>query len=289
MITLENEQLQVTFKTLGAELTKIYSKETSIDYLWNGDEIFWKRHAPILFPIVGKLKDNTYVLNQKEYHLSQHGFARDHDFSIIAKTDTYITFELLYSEESLKIYPYKFSLQITYKLKGNNLQIQYCVINKDTQNIHFSIGAHPAFKCPLSSKTSFSDYFIEFESDENPIRHYLNQQNGLRTAAPLQEKVKKTIPLNYHLFEKDALIFENIKSKKISLKSDKHLHGIDFEFKNWQFFAFWTKNEAPFICFEPWMGASDIETTNQEFITKDSILQLAKNEEYHNSYNISFF
>ncbi len=289
MVKLENKELQIELNTLGAELTKVYSKETKLDYLWNGDSKFWKRQAPILFPFVGKLKEDSYFVDNKSYELSQHGFARDAEFEITFQNDSEVIFELSFSQKILLFYPFKFQLIIHYKLIENQLQIKYSVINKDVKDLYFSIGAHPAFKCPLTAESKFSDYYIEFEYNEKPNQFLLNQKNGLRIEKPTSKKIGNKLELDYALFAKDALIFKDIQSKKISLKSNKHHHGIDFEIDYWQFFAFWTKQNASFLCFEPWMGAADLENTDQNFKTKDGILQLAKNEEYHNDYKIRFY
>ncbi len=289
MITLENDQLQVQIKTAGAELTKIYSKQTQLDYLWNGDEKFWKRHAPILFPIVGKLKEHTYFVDHQKYHLPQHGFARDNEFILISNNGNKITFELNYSDKTLEIYPYKFKLHVSYTLIENSIKIEYHVKNEDDKAIYFSIGAHPAFSCPITSETSFSDYYIEFETSETPLQYSLNKTNGLRTINPTEQSLDKIFKLNYELFKDDALIYKNISSKKIALKSNKHEHGLNFLSSDWEYFAFWTKKDAPFICFEPWMGAADLETTNQDFTQKDSIIKLDVNKEFEKEYTIELF
>ncbi|WP_408030412.1 aldose 1-epimerase family protein [Tenacibaculum xiamenense] len=290
MITLENDYIQIEIKEVGAELCKVYSKQTGLDYLWKGDPQFWKRHSPVLFPIVGKLLGNSYTINNSKYELTQHGFARDLDFEVLNKTNNSILLETQYSEETLLKYPYKFSLQIGYELKESRIDVSYNVINKDDKSINFSIGAHPAFNCPISQGTSFNDYFIEFEKEEHPILHSLNPQTGFRKKDTERVKLDKTIPLSYNLFDNDALMFEGLESKKISLKSNKHEHGVHFYIPNWRYMAFWTqKGNAPFICFEPWMGIADEENTDQVFETKTGIMNLDVNQSYENQYSMEFF
>ncbi|MFY7669830.1 aldose 1-epimerase family protein [Tenacibaculum sp. MEBiC06402] len=289
MIVLENNKIKVNIALFGAELTKLYSKETGLDYLWNGNPKFWKRHAPILFPIVGKLKNHTYYVDDKKFYLPQHGFARDNEFSVISQSNNEIIFELSFSEKTLEIYPYRFKLQIGYHLNENILEITYRVINFDNHPLFFSIGAHPAFKCPITNDTSFSDYYVEFQHQEKPLQYSLNKENGLRIEKPTTVELPSKLPLDYTLFEDDALIYKNIKSNVISLQSPKHNHGINFHSSNWEYFAFWTKKDAPFICFEPWMGAADLETTNQDFTTKDGIIELDINKEFKQHYAIEIF
>lgn len=289
MIVLENDLLRVEFKTVGAELTRIYSKKNGLDYLWRVNENFWTRYAPVLFPIVGRLKDHTYTVDGQKYLLSQHGFARDLSFSISSKSNSEVVFLLTHSQKTLENYPFKFALEIHYRLEEDTLQVSYYIKNKDTKDLYFSIGGHPGFTCPLTPDTQFSDYYIEFEQEENPKQHLLNSDNGLRKVQPEEVHLEKNIPLSYELFSKDALIYEGIKSKRISLKSTKHNHGFHFTMNNWQFLAFWTKKNAPFICFEPWMGAADLETSNQKLEDKDSMLRISEHQSYSNSYSITFF
>lgn len=290
MIALENEYLKIQLTELGAELTKIYSKKTKLNYLWNGDASFWKRHSPILFPIVGKLKDNSYEIDGTFYELPQHGFARDLNFSVVNKTTSKIIFELSYSKQTLTKYPYKFSLQLSYELKENQVVVTYKVINKGDKTMFFSIGAHPAFNCPLVEKTSFNDYYIEFEKPETPTQLFLNPKSGFRNDTSKKVNLGKQINLSYELFKNDALMFEGIESKKVSLKSTKHNHGIHLHIPNWKYLAFWTKKTGtPFICFEPWMGIADTENTDQNYLTKEGILEVNENKSYKNEYRFEVF
>ncbi|CAL2082696.1 Galactose mutarotase [Tenacibaculum sp. 190524A02b] len=290
MVTLENESLTVELTTLGAELTKIYSKETQLDYLWKGDASFWKRHAPILFPIVGKLKNNTYSINNKEYQLTQHGFARDEVFSIASQSNTQITFELSHSLKTLDKYPFKFTLQVSYKLIAQQIEVIYKVLNTDTKAIYFSIGAHPAFNCPLTPNSSFHDYYVEFEQKETPTQLSLDPSTGFRNGESNQVSIGKQLPLNYDLFKNDAVIFEDIQSQKVSLKSTKHSHGIHLYIPNWEYLAFWTKREnTPFICFEPWLGITDGEDSTGNFKGKKGIIELPTTNTFESTYTFEFF
>ena len=290
MVKIENNYLQIEIKKVGAELCKVYSKKTNLDYLWNGDPKYWNYHSPVLFPIVGKLIDNCYTINNSKYELNQHGFVRHLDFQIIHKTTNSVLLETKYSEETLLKYPYKFSLQIGFQLKKNRVEVTYKVINKDNKLIRFSIGAHPAFNCPLSEDTNFDDYFIEFEKKESPLQHSLNPKTGFRRNDTERVNLDKTIALRYDLFDNDAIMFEEIESKKVSLKSNNHKHGVNFYIPNWKYLAFWTqKQKAPFICFEPWMGIVDEENSDQIFETKTGIISLSVDQSYKNEYAMEFF
>lgn len=167
MIKLENEVLLVEMKTAGAELTRIFHKDTGLEYLWKADSKFWGRHSPVLFPTVGRLVEDTYLVDGKPYHLGQHGFARDRDFQVVEQTEKSVRFELDADEDSLAVYPYKFKLSIIYTIEKNTVAVSYEVENTDNKRIYFSIGAHPAFNLPLTDGTTFEDYYLDFGTEEN--------------------------------------------------------------------------------------------------------------------------
>ena len=164
--TLENQHLKISLSNHGGELHSIKGKKDNTEFLWSGDEAYWKYHAPILFPIVGKVFNGKYTVDGKTYELPQHGLARVRDFEMIEQTKNSISFELKYSEDTLKVYPFKFSLIIKYTLNDINLSIDYIVKNLDNKEMYFSIGAHPAFMCPIEND-KFDDYYFEFNEKEN--------------------------------------------------------------------------------------------------------------------------
>ena len=287
---IENEELLVELKTAGAELTRVYSKKTELEYLWKGDASFWGRHAPVLFPIVGQVKNKTYVVQGEEYHLSQHGFARDCEFVIINQEKDEVSFELSYSEETLAIYPFKFALQVSYKLISNQLIVNYQVVNKDEKDILFSLGGHPAFNCPLVDGTSFEDYYLQFQENEIANQLHLNTETGLRNGSEEQVAIGEKIDLSYDLFKNDALIYEGLKSSEVSLLSTKHKHGLTFGFADWRYLAFWTKEKhTPFICLEPWCGITDADESNGNFPNKLAVEKLAVEKRFTIDYSVKFF
>lgn len=287
---LENEDLLVEIKLTRAELTRIYSKSTKLDYLWEGDSNHWNRQSPVLFPIVGGLKNKKYLVDGIEYKLPQHGFARDGEFNVIEQQKDFVVLELQHSTETLKVYPYEFSLQIAYRIDKNKLSVGYKVINKDTQEILFSIGGHPGFKCPLVDGTSFEDYYFEFPEGENPTQTFINIDVGLRKERTSQVDLGKKISLDYQLFENDALIYEGLKSTIVSLLSTKHKHGLTFDFTNFNYLAFWTKGKgAPFICIEPWCGIADSEVGQNEFSEKLGVERLSIGGAFDIEFSMKFF
>jgi len=159
---IKNTFLTATINSFGAELCSLKNNENK-EYIWEGNLDFWGKHSPILFPIVGTLKNNSYQYNETEYHLSRHGFAREMDFEIVNQRENSVTFSIQSSEETLKVYPFLFELQIIYTLDKNRLHIEYKVMNNGKIKMPFSIGAHPAFALP----GNFENYNIQFEKEES--------------------------------------------------------------------------------------------------------------------------
>lgn len=282
MHNLENNLISLKIKDMGAELCSLYEKHHGIEYIWYGHKSIWGRNAPVLFPIIGKVNNNTYRVNKESYSLPQHGFARDYKFDLIEKTDTTLCFELLYSKETLKIYPFKFKFQIEYKLTKNILRINYKVINLDNKEIYFSLGAHPGFNCPLYTNENFDDYYLELEELETLDTMCLNSEGYFNNKSKPYLVNENKISLNYDIFKKDALVFKNVKSESITLKSTKNQREVKVSFKGFSYLGIWTKgNDSPFVCIEPWYGHADFEDFKGEFKDKEGVLKLNVNEEFN--------
>ena len=281
-----NECLKVTVKSSGAELISIKNTFTNKEYLWQGDPEFWGRRAPILFPIVGKVNANKYKIDGETYNLPQHGFARDMHFERIDQQDNTLTYLLKSTEDTLKVYPFKFELTVTYKLEKNKVIVSYEVKNTDDKNIWFSIGAHPAFNCPLEANEQFSDYYLEFEKSENDSSCVL--ENGLITEKKIPVlNNTKVLPLSTELFDSDAVIFKDIRSSVVKLKSQKSGHQVALDFTGFPYLAFWSKKGgAPFVCIEPWYGIADKVDYSGDFKEKDGIKSLAKGKIFKSEYSI---
>ncbi|MGG5460331.1 aldose 1-epimerase family protein [Clostridium sp. B9] len=286
---LENEHLNISLSNHGGELHSIKGKKDNTEFLWTGDEAYWKYHAPILFPIVGKVFDGKYIVDGQTYELPQHGLARVRDFEMIEKTSNSVSFELKYSEDTLKVYPFKFSLVIKYTLNDKNLKIDYIVKNLDNKEMFFSVGAHPAFMCPIEND-NFEDYYFEFDKKENAsLMQLTNTGYFSKEEIPFLENENK-INLSFDLFKNDALVFKNLNSTKISLKSKNHNKYLEFDFNNFPYLGLWTKaTGAPFVCIEPWFGHADFDGFQGEFKDKAGIQSLMPNKSFSCSYNISFF
>ncbi len=286
---LQNSDLSIKVKSFGAELCSVFSIKNNIEYIWQAEESLWPRHAPNLFPIVGKLKDGAFNYDNIDYQLPQHGFSRDNDFICIEQSETKLRFELTASEETLKLYPFHFSLQITYVLTGNNLITEYNIFNPDNKDLYFSVGAHPAFNCPLLQNESFDDYNLIFPSKTKLTINTLN--DGLIKATtqtiPL---IENNLKISKALFDNDALVFMNTQIEKVSLVSAKSNHGVSMICENWPYFGIWTKkNSEKFICLEPWHGIADSEDSENNFTNKTGIIKLATEQNFNCSFTILFF
>lgn len=285
--SLENALLKITLSDHGAELHNIKGKKENIEFLWNGDEEYWKYHAPVLFPIVGKVLNNKYIVDGNTYILPQHGLARVSEFRKTAKTESSITFNLDYSEETLKVYPFKFSFEIEYTLDNNSIIIKYKVSNKDNKNILFSIGAHPGFMCPILPNESFEDYYFEFSKKETAPIMELSEQGYFTHKEAICLENENIIALAKDVFKNDALVFRNLNSRTIYLKSKNHNKYVEFDFDNFPYLGLWSKpTGAPFVCIEPWFGHADFEDFNREFKDKEGLISLEENNTFTCHYKI---
>lgn len=287
---LENDEITVEILTKGAEIKSIRSKKEGTEYIWQADSKFWNRHAPILFPIVGKLKDDQYELEEKTYTMSQHGFARDREFKVTNHSSDFIAMTLAADEESLKIYPFEFELTIEYKLIGNCLIVRYLVKNSETENtMYFAIGAHPGFNVPLDQNTRFDDYYLEFSPKQQRTFIPVTADVLLQTDRTV-ELMDNSYPLNREMFNEGVLIWETKGNMRVELKSDKTKKAVIFDYTDMPYLGVWSPypQNAPFICIEPWCGVADTFDTNGKYDEKLGINTLLPNEQFTSSYQMTF-
>lgn len=275
----------ISFKVDGDE--KIHQGESCIDE--NG-KAYWKRHSPVLFPIVGKLKKNQTLIGGRTYEIPQHGFARDLEFEPVTKLDNFHSYVLKSNRYTLVRYPYEFELYNTYRSEGSKLTTIYKVVNTGLINLPFGIGGHPAFKID-AQELKLGHYYLEFEEDEDKI-HFLYLVDGLIGIEYAKNPMegKRIIPLGPHTFDDDALIMKGITSKKISLKNrvtGKTLFTMDFT--DFPYLAIWSKPNAPFICIEPWFSTADNIKSSGIFTQKQDIISLKPNDSFECKYTVEFF
>ena len=272
IVTITNSQLTATINTLGAELISLVKNNKN--YIWQVDEMYWNKTSPILFPIVGRLKNDSYTFNGKTYQLPRHGFARNMEFTFDKKSDSQVIFELNETEETRLIYPFSFKLLMAYTLMENELVIEYFVRNQSDEVLPFSIGAHPAFA--ISDK--FENYSLEFNAADTFETHHLENEsfNGKTT---LVDTKNNAIALNYALFEKDALVFKQLNSNEVTLKNkDKAILKVNYD--HFPYLGIWTKQNAPFLCIEPWCGLADSNNHNGDLEEKEGMNHLPAGEDF---------
>ncbi len=287
MYTIENDLLKVVINPLGAELTSLFNKKNEHEYMWNGDAKFWAKHSPVLFPIVGTLKNNSYSWNDKSYEMSRHGFARERVFTVTNQTTSSISFELQNDEQTLSVYPFQFSFSIIYTIEGSNLSVTYLVRNNGGDEMLFSVGAHPAFKLPIANELTYDDYYLLFNKTENAERWPISTEGLIESATgPLLENTNR-LPLTKSLFYKDAIVLKNLASDSVELKSDKHTIGFTFSFKGFPYLGIWAAKDADFICIEPWCGIADSVNSNQLLGDKEGVVKLAAGEAFERSWSVS--
>lgn len=263
LITITNNKISASIDSLGAELIRL--EKDNQNYIWTVDETYWNKTSPILFPIVGRLKNDTYSIENKTYELPRHGFARNFEFQIVNQTESSVVFVLESNSETLKNYPFEFQLQLQYKLVGNELIMKYSVENKSKVSMPFSIGAHPAF----TIEDSFSDYSLKFNQTEEFISYELDNEQFSNSFRKINSE-NGQINLNYSLFEKDALVFKHLQSNKLTLlKKNEPVFSVQFE--GFPYLGIWTKPNAPFLCIEPWCGLADNVNHNGNIFEKEGI------------------
>lgn len=281
MISLQNKNVRVTLKAHGAEMTSWQVDGTEL--LWQGDPTYWGRQAPILFPFVGRLLDDCYRYDGSTYTMSQHGFARDAHFDLIDSSDTHALFELRDSAETRNHYPFTFTLQIAYRLIGQELSITYRVHNPGDAILPFSIGGHPAFNIPFAGGT-FEDYTIDFGTSRTLDRLLLEGPYLTGAYQPLGDR--RYIPLNHQLFDQDALIFENV--DYAALRHEPSGSAIVIECPAFTHFGIWSppKSDAPFVCLEPWFGHADYTGHRKDIRQKEDMQLLPPRETFEATYTL---
>ena len=281
-------KLHATVSENGAELQSL--KLDDREYLWHGDAAYWTGRSPIMFPFVGALDKKGVLLRDKYYYMPQHGFARRSKFLPIAHSDASITLELTDSDASRETYPFRFSLQAEYSLADSALRIAFRVENRDNVPMPFCIGAHPAFLCPTDGNR-FEDYELAFEQIEQADSWTNNAELGMIDPLAQRPMLKNSnrIPLNYPLFDDGALIFDELRSRTVTLQNKNDMHSVTVDFTEFPMIGFWTppKKRAPFVCIEPWVGVNAIIGESGRFEDKPHAVVLQPGERRSFAYTIS--
>ena len=287
--TIKNEKLSVTIAAHGAELSSIYDKANDRELVWQADPAFWNRHAPVLFPNVGKYYGGHFTYNGTDYPMGQHGFARDTEFEQVASGENFVTYRLCADEESKKVYPFDFVLEITHRLNGNRLTVEWNVKNTDNKEMYFTIGGHPAFNVNVLPDTDFEDYSLVFKEGTEKLYYVLlDAESGTAIGDKVYELelTDSKYVLKKDMFDKDALVFDGGQIEWAALALPDGKPYIALESKGFPNFGIWSKPGAPYVCLEPWCGRCDNKGFEGEISEKPGIIALKAGETFKKSYDI---
>lgn len=289
---LENDEIIVGVESFGAELKSLQRKSRregleNIEYLWNADPRYWKRTSPVLFPVVGSLKNQSYRYEGQTYQMPQHGFARDMEFTLEEHTKTRISFVLRDTEETLQKYPFHFALHIAYEIEGTALKVIWKVENTNDKTMYFSIGAHPAFLCPLLDGTDKEEYALAFDTDKNIVSGILAEDStlGARTKEIVLEN--GILQTDDAIFDEGALVIENDQAHEVAMLLPDGTPYLAVAFDA-PLFGIWSPAgmNAPFICIEPWYGRCDKFDFDGELADREWGNELAIGETFEADYVI---
>lgn len=281
--TLRSPEITAVVDTQGAELVSLKRIGSDFEYLWQAGPA-WARHAPVLFPIVGRLAGDSALIGGRPFSMTQHGFARDMNFDVERSSPEEAVFLVTYNDQTLARYPFRFELRIGYRTEGDAVLIKYRVTNADSKTMWFSIGAHPAFNCPADPNAPLP-FDLLFQCAETADRHYLKGglQSGRTENVLSHSAVLKLTP---HLFENDALVFKGLRSSEITLRHPAGQPMVSVSFDGFPYLGLWSKPGAAFVCIEPWYGVADRENPPVPFEEKEGILSLAPARTFECEYSI---
>ena len=309
---LENEKLRVEIDSFGAEIKSVISKADQREYMWCGDKKYWARTSPVLFPFVGSLKNKEYVAKGKTYPMGQHGFARDMEHELLRQSDDTIWFSLKSNEETLAKYPYAFQLRIGYQLTEQCVKVLWEVENTGNEILPFSIGAHPAFNCPMGEQESKAGYRISFgrfaEQPKNTacntiidsnatllpvdvIHHHGNTRDtGLAVTEDLELTLQDCMcDITEGFFDRCTYMIEGHQANCVGLIAPEGNEYVKVLFDT-PLFAIWSPEEknAPFVCIEPWYGRCDHVDFRGEISDREFTNFLEAGRTFHGEYVMMF-
>ena len=285
---IDNGRLSLEVSSLAAEMQSLRSC-TGGDYLWDGDERYWRRHAPVLFPFVARLKEDRYSLGGREYTMPKHGFAPESEFELYRQRDTELVWLLRDSDKTRGCYPFSFEFYVGYSLEDWRLDINYAVVNTGDELLPFGMGGHPGFKLPMEEHRAFEDYYLEFPQPSDPDRVLFGPDclvTGVRERYPLEEG--RILPLRHELFDNDAVVLEHT-PKEVAIRCKGGRRAVKVSFPQMNYVGFWHKDglAAPYVCIEPWLSLPARHGVTEDFYCKGDMVRLAPGERYENKWSIS--
>ena len=289
-LTIRKNGLTAQAETLGGELVSLRDRRGT-EYIWGGDPAYWSGRNPVLFPIVGGLRDGRVNIGGKPFEMARHGFARRSEFAVSTQGGDFVEFELRESAETLARYPFPFSLKVRHQLLEDGFSTRFTVANTGTVPMPFCIGAHTAFRCPLEAGERFEDYRLVFDQAEDAVSILPGAGGCLQSGVagiPLDHT--DTIALDHGVFDRvDTLIYQGLRSKTVSLHHKDTGRGVRVDFSEFPMVAFWTMpgKTAPYICIEPWQGCAAFDNESGNFEDKPWCVTLAPGEEKTLGYTVT--
>ncbi len=285
---IKNQFLTAVINPKGAELQSLTLNESGHEYIWEADPKHWGKHAPVLFPFIGMLKGGSYLYEGERYSMDKHGFARDSVFKEIDQTDASVTFRLEHNEVIVKKFPFPFQLDISYGFKEQSIINKYIVRNLGDREMPFSIGGHPAFRCPQLAGEKRSDYRLVFNREENIDTHLLSDE-GFFSGETRHSFTGKTLDISDPLFDDDALVFKSLNSTNVSLESGEK-RWLKFHFQGFPYLGIWSMSrESPFVCIEPWFGMADYGDHDGDIKKKEGVQFVAPGSEFVCDFRVEVF
>ena len=286
IVTLNNSTFTAQIDSLGAQLISL--KDTKgTEYIWQRDPAYWGNCSPLLFPTVGNCRNGKTMIDGQWYEIPKHGFCKVTDFAVEQKSDSCAAFTICDTEETRKVYPYRFRLTLTYTMAEDGIHMDYQVENTDTRAIHYELGAHPGFTCPLADGEHFSDYVLEFEKEETASSMVYDLEHLQFDATNRVPRLdhSRILPLSYDLFEKDAIFFDDIASRRVAIKNPATGRGVEVDYRDFETVAFWTAmpSQGPFLCIEPWNGSAIRSDEDDDFLSRHFLqtLKVGEKKDYH--------
>ena len=283
LVSLRNAQLHCDIALRGAELRSLRDAESGDEFIWQRDPAIWAGSAPILFPVIGRLKDGGYTLDGTSHEIPKHGFARDMDFALVATGAASASFQLANSDATSAAYPFAFSLEVTFTLLGRTLAVDYRVVNRSDRVMPFALGSHPAFNLP----GVLEDWSIVFDAVEEPLCHRVAENLLSSAPEPFAFLSDNSIALSGGIFDRDALIFKGIRSRHLQLVHRERGVRLDFDTGGASVLGIWAKPGAPYVCLEPWCGFDDTSEINADIMRKPGMLTLAASECFVTGYRVA--
>lgn len=287
IVTIKNNDLELKIDTMGAQMMSLKAGDTQ--FLWQGDPTYWPDRAPTLFPLIGRLWNNSYKYHGKSYAMYIHGFAASSEFCVAEQEEEYVVLSLTRSAETLAQYPFDFKLRITYRLLGNKVEIAYNVQNEDSETMPFGIGGHPGFRVPFEEGTQFEDYYLEFPLECQPDRVDFTPEvyvSGQDERFLLEQG--HFLRLRHELFDEDAIILKNM-SREVYLRVPKSKYYVCISYPQMDYLGIWhwPKTDAPYVCIEPWSSLPGRHGVVEEFACKSDLIHLQAGASYENTWSIT--